>query len=341
MRSCSIISGIILLALGIALGLFVNAAYIRTPSAGEPIAIQVVEGDDYIAVRKTLVSAGLVSAIGYDLYAVVSDDPERPHPGSYAFRKGSSYQTIARSIALGPPREEQAILIIEGKTIDDIGQQIQAYGVTLEQFYSLAGQSKNLQPYDRSLAEDFDFLVDIPSGQSLEGYLFPDTYRVWQDELPEALIRKQLRAFAEKVIVPLEEKRNVSGMSWHEVVTLASIVEAEVQKTEDRKLVAGIFLKRLEMGMRLQTDATLNYVIGEGRTRATLEDLELVSPYNSYTNDGLPPGPINNPSLDSIAAVLEPTESDYLFFLTDPKGNVLYSETYQGHLLNKERAYGD
>jgi UPF0755 protein len=92
--------------------------------------------------------------------------------------------------------------------------------------------------------------------------------------------------------------------------------------------------------MRLQSDATLNYVVGEGRSRANAQDLQLNSPYNSYRNDGLPPGPIGNPGLSAIIAVLEPTETDDLFFLTDEAGKVYYAETLEGHQRNREEAYG-
>ena len=93
--------------------------------------------------------------------------------------------------------------------------------------------------------------------------------------------------------------------------------------------------------MRLQTDAALNYVIGEGRTRATASDLELDSPYNTYLHDGLPPGPIGNPGLSSLAAVLDPATTNYYFFLTDPQGKVYYGRTHAEHIQNRVRAYGE
>ncbi|MBD3251912.1 endolytic transglycosylase MltG [Candidatus Uhrbacteria bacterium] len=190
------------------------------------------------------------------------------------------------------------------------------------------------------LIADYAFLSEVPESHSLEGYLFPDTYEVWEDQLPEGLIRKQLRTFANKVIIPLEEQRAASGLSWHEVVTLASIVEAEVRTPKTRKVVAGIFLNRLNDGMRLQSDATLNYIIDEGRDRATQQDLKLDSPYNTYRLEGLPPGPVGNPGLSSIEAVLNPTPTEYYFFLTDESGNVYYAETFEGHQRNRQEAFG-
>ena len=332
--------GMAFVALAIGASLFAHAAWLRRPIAGEPIKIVVAEGDTYADVRDTLVQAKLVSKFGYGLYAKMSRDPERPKAGEYEFRKRSSYYLIARSIALGPERDEISVLIVEGKTIEDEAEALRAYDVDPEDVYRLAGRSKNLSDFDHALADDFEFLRDIPRDQSLEGYLFPDTYRVWKDELPQALIRKQLAIFSDRVINPLSEKQDASGMTWHAVITLASIVEAEVQKPEDRKIVAGIFLKRLQNSMRLQSDATLNYVIGEGRARATAQDLELDSPYNTYRVDGLPPGPINNPGLSAIQAVLEPTDSEYLYFLSDEEGRMYYAKTFEEHKQKKIEAFG-
>lgn len=333
--------GILIILGGIFMSYFMQAAWFSKERAGDSITVVVTENMDPSDVRDQLVQSGLISApLLFDFFLMMSDSGQHPKPGEYSFRTGASYRHIVHTMALGPPRNEVTIRLGEGKTLDENAEELRSYDIDPDAYLALVGKSRNAHAFDRSLEQDFDILRGIPNGQSLEGYLFPDTYNVWKDQLPAGLVRKQLRTFIEKVVIPYELKRQSSGMTWHEVLTLASIVEAEVQKTEDKRIVAGVFLTRLGCGMRLQSDATLNYAIDEGRTRATLDDLQLNSPYNSYRRDGLPPGPINNPSLSSILAVLEPIETDYLFFLTDEEGRVYYAESLEGHQQNRVEAYG-
>jgi UPF0755 protein len=333
--------GILLIIFGVFVSHFVQVAWFSEEEAGEPVTIVVSDDMTPSAVRELLVESGLVSSpMLYDIFAKFDRSALHPKAGEYTFRQGASSRHIADTIALGPQRDELTLRLVEGKTIDENVEALRPHGVDPADYWSLVGKSVNAAGFDRSLEQDFTFLRDIPAGQSLEGYLFPDTYNVWKDQLPEGLVRKQLTTFATKVIVPYEDEREASGMTWHEVLTLASIVEAEVKTPEERKLVAGVFLNRLNGQMRIQSDATINYVVGEGRMRATAEDLQIDSPYNSYRRDGLPPGPINNPSLEAILAVLHPTESDYLFFLTDEEGKVYYAETLEGHQRNRVEAYG-
>lgn len=319
---------------------FVNAAWLSQADAGAPIDITVEQGMTARAVRDVLVSQKLVSSFGYGLYTHVDVAARKPKAGTYALRRGMSYAAIARVLATGPTRDEVVVRLIEGKTLNDERTIVEGLGGEPGVFTALAGASRNEAPFDRSLIEDYPFLSSIPANMSLEGYAFPDTYRVWKDHMVDSLVRKQLDEFSERVAVPYAEAQRTSGMSWHEVVTLASIVEAEVRTPEDRKIVAGIFLNRLKDGMRLQSDATLNYVIGEGRARATNEDLASTSPYNTYQRDGLPPGPVGNPSLSSLAAVLEPTKTNYYFFLTDEKGKVYYARNHEEHIQNRFKAFG-
>jgi UPF0755 protein len=341
MKKLITVLGILVVLIVIFALYFLKVAWFSDEESGDPVTIVVGDEMTPSEVRDLLVESGLVaSPIIYDLFSKIDKSPLRPKAGEYTFRKGASLQVIADEIALGPQRDELTVRFVEGKIIDENAEALRTHGVDPTDYWALTGRSKNLLEFDRSLEKDFGFLKDIPSGQSLEGYLFPDTYNIWKDQLPEGLIRKQLRTFANKVIIPYEDERRVSNMTWHEVLTLASIVEAEVKTAEDRKIVAGIFLNRLNGSMRIQSDATINYIVGEGRMRATREDLQLDSPYNSYRRDGLPPGPINNPSLSSITAVLNYTETDYIFFLTDEEGKIYYAETLDGHQRNRVEAYG-
>ena len=133
----------------------------------------------------------------------------------------------------------------------------------------------------------------------------------------------------------------MQGKTVHEIITIASIVEREVAGEADRKIVAGIFLRRLREGMPLQSDATVNYVTKGGRARPTYTDLEADSPYNTYRNKGIPPGPISNPGDASIDAVLHPDDQGYRFFLTDDNGKAYYGKNFDEHKQNRRKVYGE
>jgi UPF0755 protein len=151
-------------------------------------------------------------------------------------------------------------------------------------------------------------------------------------------VRKQLTQFGQRYEDAMIGSASAPLKTLDDVVILASIVEKEVREPATRKMVAGIFLRRLKEGMRLQSDATLSYVLGSKRSRATGDDLATDSPYNTYQHAGLPPGPISNPGATAIDAVLNPTPSRYRYFLTDTDGNIYYAETLEEHAANKRKA---
>lgn len=226
-------------------------------------------------------------------------------------------------------RKESSLTIIEGWTVDQIGEYLaQEKHVAATSTIALIGRTADRDSFDLHLRVDYPFLKSLPADRSLEGYLFPDTYRVFDDTLPEGLIRKQLDEFA---------SRYGSIKNLDQAIILASIVEKEVQTPEDKKIVAGIFLQRMKDGIALQSDATLNYALGSG-SRASHDDLASTSPYNSYKYRGLPPSPICNPGADAIEAVFHPTNSTYRYFLTMKDGKVLYASTLEQHAANRRKA---
>lgn len=321
--------------------LFASSAWFSKPEAGAPITIEVKKDMTATQLRAMLKKNDLASPFFYRMYAVFDQTAEHPKTGIYQIRKGESYQTIAKILATGPIRTERSLRLVEGKTIDENGLALQSSGVNADAYWRLVGRSKNQVPFDRTLIDDFSFLSKLPSDASLEGYLFPDTYRVWEDELPQGLVEKQLQEFYDEIVKPNQDAESSTGMTWHQIITLASIVEGEVRTPDVRKTVAGIFLNRLHIGMALQSDATLNYVMTERNDRPTAKDLAIQSPYNTYDHPGLPPGPVGNPSRSAIEAVLHPNKTDYLYFLTDQKGEIYYAKTYDEHLKNKYQVYGE
>ena len=177
-------------------------------------------------------------------------------------------------------------------------------------------------------------LLDQKDIKSLEGFLYPSTYYFDKDAKPKDIIKEMLSLFDKSYTDKLKKKQKERNMTLQEVVNLASIVEKEAVIDEDRPIIASVFYNRLEIGMPLQSDATLQYIFETRKKSITYNDLKIDSPYNTYIKKGLPPTPIANPSIKSIEAVLEPSNTDYLYFVASIDGGNVYSKTYEEHKTN-------
>lgn len=197
-------------------------------------------------------------------------------------------------------------------------------GVTVERMGDIL--SRSLVGFD---AEEF-----VRKATPLEGYLFPDTYLFPENAKPAQVIVWLYEHFKERV-APLSSEIKASGHSLEEIIIMASIIEREVRIQEDRRIVSGILWKRISIDMPLQVDAPFVYIIGKGSADLTRDDLAMDSPYNTYANKGLPPGPIANPGLDAIEAALRPVETEYLFYLSDAQGTTHYARNFEEHKANK------
>lgn len=173
------------------------------------------------------------------------------------------------------------------------------------------------------------------AAEPYEGFLFPETYHVALDATPEELVALMQKTYNERVWPLL--KLASSTRTEHEIITLASILEREGNAKENMEIISGILLKRLELGMPLQVDATLEYERGLGSSELTVLELKKDSRYNTYTRKGLPPTPIANPGLIAIDAALYPKKSPYLYYLTGDDGKFYYGRTFEEHKRNKER----
>ena len=186
-----------------------------------------------------------------------------------------------------------------------------------------------------------DFLKERPDTASLEGYLFPDTYRIENETTTTEFIEGLLNQFSRKIGGGVSDGFQVNGLNIHQAVTLAAIVEREAQAPAERPMIASVFYNRLNVNMHLGADPTVQYALGyqesEGRwwkKALTYEDLRVASPYNTYANVGLPPGPICNPGLASLQAVAAPAQSDFYFFVAKGDGSHVFSRTLEEHNAN-------
>lgn len=177
--------------------------------------------------------------------------------------------------------------------------------------------------------------------KAVEGYLFPDTYLIPRDAGVEQILKILSDNFEKKVSKDIVESAKNKGFSKDELLTLASIIERETQSYEDKKIVAGVLLNRLRLGMPLQVDATIQYALGYDekerswwKKQLSNKDLRIDSAYNTYINTGLPPGPICNPGLDSILAVIDAVDTNYLYYISDKTGKMHYATTLEEHNRN-------
>jgi UPF0755 protein len=302
------------------------------------------------AVALELRAAGLIRSPGaFRLAGAWGNRWRRAHAGDYALRRDMSALEILRCFESGRVIAEW-VTVPEGFTVWQIADLVHAKGLGTREQFLRAANSGGAEPAP-SLSRGFppgarDTAVDFPAPRgSLEGYLFPDTYRVGRDAAaPRKLVAMMLARFDEVVWQGLLRGRAPAGISdlksqisdgaaLHEVVILASLVEGEARVAAERPIIAGVLINRLKRGMMLQCDATVQYALGPGnhKPRLTYADLAMPSPYNTYLHPGLPPGPINDPGRASIAAALHPAQVDYLYYVARPDRSHIFSRTLAEH----------
>lgn len=246
------------------------------------------------------------------LAIILFHDPEGIKAGSFAFREPLDVFAVARRITDDDPEVENVSLTFYE------GMSVRKYAEIAEQYLI-----------------DFDTEHFINKGLSFEGFLFPDTYY-----LPYQFSADQLIALLNETYQSETDAlfaRNTTGLTEYQIVTMASLLEREGNEEENMRMIAGILFNRLAIDMPLQLDASIEYVLEKPISMLTPEDLTLDTPYNTYLNRGLPPTPIGNPGVQAIRAVMNPIESDYLYYITGNDGNFYYAETYDEHLDNIER----
>jgi len=218
--------------------------------------------------------------------------------------------------------------LVKGKVI--------TYKITIPEGYTFAQIAELLDKKEITEQEAFLKLVK-DSEKTSEGYLFPDTYEVPKKYGAEKMVKAMLSNFNQIAIEnKFTDRAEEIGFSLDEIIILASIIEKEAKFSDEKNKVSSVFHNRLKIGMKLQSCATIQYILGEPKEILDENDLKIDSPYNTYLYKGLPPAPICNPGLDSIIAALEPNEEDYLYFVLGENGRHIFSKTYQEHLRNKK-----
>ncbi len=265
----------------------------------------------------------IASRFMFRLAVKLTGAEQKLQAGHYLFNANMDPLEIVDHLRSGDVTTER-VVIPEGFEIRQIAAELERKGLAdAQRFMELAA--------DASLVFGENPPIDLPIS-SLEGYLYPDTYHFSLGQTEEDLIGQMVDRFVQVINSKIKDYLEQCELTLHEIVTLASIVEREIMVDWERPIVASVYLNRLAIDMPLQADPTVRYVTAEDRPRVLYRDLEIDSPYNTYRNYGLPPGPIASPGLRSILGVLEPAETDYLFFVSKRDGTHQFSETYEQHL---------
>jgi len=288
---------------------------------GEPVEVGVPPGATFSVVADTLASRGIVRWPAlFRVYARLRGDDQRVKAGRYELAAGTRWSRILDDLTAGRV-VTVPLTIPEGFRLTQIAQRMAA----------LTG----LSPDSVTAALDApgaDSVFGVP-GPGLEGYLFPDTYRFAEGVSLDSVIAAMTRRYRQVWTPERTALRDAASLTERDVITLASIVQAEARKPEEMPRIASVYLNRLERGMLLQADPTVLYALGGPRERLLFAAIDSVaeSPYNTYAQPGLPPGPIGAPGEEAIDAVLKPSGESFLYFVAWPDGSHHFSRTLAEH----------
>lgn len=302
----------------------------------QTVIVTVADGDGASDIGERLENAGVIQSrrLFVVLTALMSVGGDL-EAGDYEFRLGDTALSAVRRISQGRTAIF-GVTVPEGRRLEEIAQIMEQEGIVAAEEF-LAALDGEFQA---------NFLERLPEGASLEGFLFPATYNFPLDITPHDVVQRMLTAFDERLQQEIQEPLESSTLTLFEAVTLASIVEREAVVPEERSLIAGVFHNRLDAGLALDADPTVQYAVaadpasveefGYWKQELTAADLALDSPYNTYVFPGLPPGPIANPGLDSILAAIQPVTSEYIYFVAcqDGSGRHLFAETLDEQIAN-------
>ncbi|MCL5074574.1 MAG: endolytic transglycosylase MltG [Chloroflexi bacterium] len=312
----------------------------RPSTDQHPVKFVVKEGETAAAIAENLESQGLIKNRWlFRLMVKVRGVENRLEAGDYELRANMTVNEIIDRLQRGR-YVGSLITFPEGWRALEMADAVERRGI------SSRGDFMRIVTDGRFEA---DFLASRPKNASLEGYLFPDTYRIPPNITPEQLVQAMLDNFGRHFTPMMRQQAADMGLTIHQVITLASIVEREARMPSERATIASVYLNRLKRGMLLQADPTVQYALVKGSStergsywkKALLyKDLEVDSPYNTYRYGGLPPGPICNPGLAAIKAVLEPAQTDYLYFVAKEDGSHIFARTLEEHAQNVQKYRG-
>lgn len=321
--SSAVLGGLILVFfLGIVCILFLPW---QIPQQNGPVEIMIQKGMTPRHMAMQLRYAGIIQSDAQFLFAAkLLGVTRKLQAGRFQFEGRVSNWKILQKLSQGDVIT-QLVTIPEGSCAKDIARILQTeLGMDDYAFLALVEDTE----FTRSLGIDAD---------RLEGYLYPDTYRFYDKQKTEEIIRLMVNQFQQVFCDSLKRRARDIDFSVHEIVTLASIIEGEAVIPEERSIISAIYLNRMKKRMRLQADPTIQYIIPDGPRRLLTKDLQIDSPYNTYRYLGLPPGPVNNPGIASIRAALYPDDVHYIYMVANGDGSHTFSRSWREHLDAKAK----
>ncbi|RJX21316.1 MAG: endolytic transglycosylase MltG [Ammonifex sp.] len=314
------------------LGTYVSRE-LRAPGGGKTILLTIPGGASTDGVARELHQHGIIkNPLVFRFYARWRNMDRNIQSGTYHLTSGLSTPQVLK-VLTDSRQVVRRFTIPEGLTLPEVAVRLEERGIVkADQFLFEATNGRF----------EHEFLPPDTAGTArLEGYLFPDTYKVFSGISSHRVIQIMLQRFAEvSQEIDLAAGAARQGLTMHQAVTLASLVEREAQRSDERALIAGVLYNRLRRGMPLQVDATVEYALGGHRERILYRDLEVDSPYNTYRITGLPPGPIAAPGRASLIAVVNPENTDYLYYVAKNDGSHAFARTLDDHNANKRRYQG-
>ena len=294
-----------------------------TGERGVPVYFTVRPGMSVSEIGKELYERGIIdSEMKFWWTAKLNGFENKVKSGTFAMQTGMTPRDALEILVYGNTVTIR-FTIPEGFSVRDIAQRLDDEGlVKADAFISLA---KTYRPYP--YVEEHENVR-----YAAEGFLFPDTYEINGEFDAARIMQMMAENFDRRLTKDMRDRAREMDLSIYELVTLASLVEKEAYHEEDRPIIAQIFLKRLRLGMPLQADPTVQYLLDAPKEDLLYRDTEIESPYNTYQNVGLPPGPIASPGTASLMAVLHPADTNYLYFVADRNGNNYYATNYADHL---------
>jgi len=302
--------------------------WLGTPPSSQhrPVSVTIPAGSDLIKIGSILQDKGIVrNAQVFALAARYEGNSAKLKAGRYTLFPDMRLPQIVQQLQLGPKLTVSGIRLTvpEGYTLRQIAHALETKGIAHEvDFLKLATDPVAIQ----QLQTDFP----LPK-KTLEGYLYPDTYRFAPNTPPQKVIVEMLTNFSARFARPNQAAIASSGHTLHELVTTASLIECEAKAPQDRPRIGGVIENRLRKKMRLEIDATVLYALGHHKDRVLFKDLTVDSPYNTYRHRGLPPGPIASPGLPSLEAALHPEQNDFFYYVARPDGTHIFTRTIQQH----------
>lgn len=279
-------------------------------------------------IAQILEDEGLIrNKLLFEMYIRFTGLDRKLRAGEYSFSGEITLTDIGAKLSRGQAQTDK-VTIPEGYNVEQIALLLEEKG--------LADHDKFLE-VTQSGDFSYPYLPPKNSEDRLEGYLFPDTYQIIPGWPEEKIVAMMLKRFDDVFLPEWHDRTQEMNTTIPEIVTLASIIEKEAKVEEDRPVIASVFYNRMKIGMHLESCATVQYALGEVKEVLLYEDLKIDSPYNTYLNGGLPPGPIANPGKDSLKAALYPAESNFFYFVAKPDGSHYFSRTLAEHNEGKRK----